>query len=317
MSIKSQRPTPKTPRPRASGLMRVLAIAIAATTGAPSHIMAAGALASARLGQHTWGGLGYNDTTYEEAQRQALSRCNQHGPGCRIVVLFNLKCLAVATQVGTGASSWAVRATTAEAQEFVVNQCRSFGRPCEVKAAVCDTVGLPPTGTLANIPPAITAPLSQRSAPVATRFPITNLPDGNAAHTFDGVILIVVLFIGFIIIRVIFGSTSSGMAIGGSASAEYYDHEAARFQAMSRKTCRKLHRGRAHILAFQRTLEKGHGRSNCQTLFGIGKIPSDNYIRDVLDAADPALLQPCFERLSNCSRRHHCARTSPDLATES
>jgi hypothetical protein len=53
----------------------------------------------------------------------------------------------------------------------------------------------------------------------------------------------------------------------------------------------------ASFLAFQRTLEKGHGRSNCRTLFGIGKIPSDNYIRDVLDAADPALLQPCFERI--------------------
>ena len=50
-------------------------------------------------------------------------------------------------------------------------------------------------------------------------------------------------------------------------------------------------------LAFQRTLEKGHGRSNCRTLFGIEKIPSDNYIRDVPDAADPALLQPCFERI--------------------
>ena len=51
------------------------------------------------------------------------------------------------------------------------------------------------------------------------------------------------------------------------------------------------------FLAFQRSLENGQGRSNCQTLFGIGKIPSDNYIRDMLDAADPALLQPCFERM--------------------
>src|SRR5665647_2581046 len=51
------------------------------------------------------------------------------------------------------------------------------------------------------------------------------------------------------------------------------------------------------FLSYQRALEKGHGRSNCQTLFGIGKIPSDNYIRDMLDAADPALLAPCFERL--------------------
>ena len=48
------------------------------------------------------------------------------------------------------------------------------------------------------------------------------------------------------------------------------------------------------FLAFQRRLEQGYGRSNCQTLFGIEKIPSDNYIRTMLDCADPALLQPCF-----------------------
>ena len=53
----------------------------------------------------------------------------------------------------------------------------------------------------------------------------------------------------------------------------------------------------ASFLAFQRALERGQGRSNCQTLFGIGKIPSDNYIRDMLDGADPALLQPGFERM--------------------
>jgi hypothetical protein len=53
----------------------------------------------------------------------------------------------------------------------------------------------------------------------------------------------------------------------------------------------------ASFLAFQRALENGQGRSNCQTLFGIGKIPSDNYIRDMLDGADPALLQSCFERM--------------------
>jgi hypothetical protein len=53
----------------------------------------------------------------------------------------------------------------------------------------------------------------------------------------------------------------------------------------------------ASFLSFQRVLEKGHGRSNCQTLFGIEKIPSDNYIRDMLDAADPALLAPCFARM--------------------
>jgi hypothetical protein len=53
----------------------------------------------------------------------------------------------------------------------------------------------------------------------------------------------------------------------------------------------------ASFLAYQRALEKGQGRSNGQTLFGIGRIPSDNYIRDRLDEVDPALLQPCFERM--------------------
>ena len=53
----------------------------------------------------------------------------------------------------------------------------------------------------------------------------------------------------------------------------------------------------ASFLSFQRLLEKGEGRSNCQSLFGIEKIPSDNYIRDMLDETDPVLLGPCFERL--------------------
>src|ERR1700678_1269639 len=55
----------------------------------------------------------------------------------------------------------------------------------------------------------------------------------------------------------------------------------------------------ASFLAYQRALEKGQGRSNGQTLFAIGRIPSDNYIRDKLDEADPALLQPFFERLES------------------
>src|SRR6202020_1264217 len=57
------------------------------------------------------------------------------------------------------------------------------------------------------------------------------------------------------------------------------------------------------LLAFQRALEKGQGRSNGQTLFGIGRIPSDNYIRVALDEADPALLQPCFERMETLLAR--------------
>ena len=51
------------------------------------------------------------------------------------------------------------------------------------------------------------------------------------------------------------------------------------------------------FLAFQRRLEIGNGRSNCQTLFGIEKIPSDNYIRKMLDDVDPVLLLPSFTRV--------------------
>jgi len=34
------------------------------------------------------------------------------------------------------------------------------------------------------------------------------------------------------------------------------------------------------FLAHQRHFEQGHGRSNCTSLFGIAKIPSDNHMRE-------------------------------------
>jgi hypothetical protein len=48
------------------------------------------------------------------------------------------------------------------------------------------------------------------------------------------------------------------------------------------------------FLAHQREFETGHGRSNCTSLFGLSKIPSDNHIRDMLDPASPSLLHPIF-----------------------
>ncbi len=92
------------------------------------------------------------------------------------------------------------------------------------------------------------------------------------------------------------------------------------------------------FLAHQRALEEGHGRSNCETLFGISAIPSDNYIRLMLDGAAPAdfdrvyfhaletasaanALAP-FQRLDgrllvaldgtehHCSRKIHCPQCS-------
>lgn len=58
------------------------------------------------------------------------------------------------------------------------------------------------------------------------------------------------------------------------------------------------------FLAFQRAMEHTKGKSNAQTLFGIAKIPTDNHIRDLLDAVAPqhvfASLQSLFEALDAC-----------------
>jgi hypothetical protein len=48
------------------------------------------------------------------------------------------------------------------------------------------------------------------------------------------------------------------------------------------------------FLAHQRRFEEGYGRSNCESLFGLSKVPSDNHIRDMLDPASPELLRPVF-----------------------
>ncbi len=93
--------------------------------------------------------------------------------------------------------------------------------------------------------------------------------------------------------------------------------------------------GSPSFLAHQRHLAEGQGRSNCQTLFGISAIPSDNYIRLMLDGAPTASFHPLFmqaietpqvltpfNRLDgrilvaldstehHCSRKVHCARCS-------
>ena len=93
--------------------------------------------------------------------------------------------------------------------------------------------------------------------------------------------------------------------------------------------------GSPSFLAHRRNLAEGQGRSNCQTLFGISAIPSDNYIRLMLDGAPTAAFDPLFlnaieapevltpfRRLGgrtrvaldgtehHCSRKVHCARCS-------
>jgi hypothetical protein len=51
------------------------------------------------------------------------------------------------------------------------------------------------------------------------------------------------------------------------------------------------------FLSHQRHLERGHNSSNCHTLFGMKKIPTDNYIRLLLDPVSPEALQPCFDQV--------------------
>src|SRR5258708_28133843 len=52
--------------------------------------------------------------------------------------------------------------------------------------------------------------------------------------------------------------------------------------------------GSPSFLAHQRILAHGQGRSNCETLFGISAIPSDNYIRLMLAGAAPAAFDGLF-----------------------
>ncbi len=48
------------------------------------------------------------------------------------------------------------------------------------------------------------------------------------------------------------------------------------------------------FLAHQRHLETAQGRSNCQTLFGMERIPGDSQIRVMLDTIDPSHFLPLF-----------------------
>ena len=49
------------------------------------------------------------------------------------------------------------------------------------------------------------------------------------------------------------------------------------------------------FLARQTALERGRGTSNCQTLFAMDKIPTDNHVRSMLDAVPPETMLPMFD----------------------
>lgn len=50
----------------------------------------------------------------------------------------------------------------------------------------------------------------------------------------------------------------------------------------------------ASFLEYQERLERKHGRSNCQSLFGMTKIPEITQVRKMLDRGSPDLLYPVF-----------------------
>jgi len=52
--------------------------------------------------------------------------------------------------------------------------------------------------------------------------------------------------------------------------------------------------GSPSFLAYQRVLAQGRRRSNCQTLFGMSAIPTDNHIRQMLDGASPTAFDGLF-----------------------
>ena len=58
------------------------------------------------------------------------------------------------------------------------------------------------------------------------------------------------------------------------------------------------------FLSYQRGLEEGRKTSNCQSLFGMKAIPTDNHIRAMLDPVDPSHLQPAFDDALGALRRH-------------
>ena len=58
------------------------------------------------------------------------------------------------------------------------------------------------------------------------------------------------------------------------------------------------------FLSHQRALDDGCGSSNCHTLFGMTRIPTDNHIRSMLDPVDPSHLQPGFDACLEALRKY-------------
>lgn len=53
------------------------------------------------------------------------------------------------------------------------------------------------------------------------------------------------------------------------------------------------------FLSHQKSMREAKGESNAETFFGIDKIPTDNHIRNHLDAVEPELVYPVFDEVYN------------------
>ena len=51
------------------------------------------------------------------------------------------------------------------------------------------------------------------------------------------------------------------------------------------------------FLEYQRRMQQEQGRNNVQSMFGAHEIPSDNQIRNLLDAVPAQALEPLYEVL--------------------
>ena len=51
------------------------------------------------------------------------------------------------------------------------------------------------------------------------------------------------------------------------------------------------------FLEYQHMMEAAEGRNNARSIFKIGRIPTDNHVRFLLDNYSPTLLYPIFDKL--------------------
>jgi hypothetical protein len=212
------------------GLAFTVAMVVSLCASGAGH--AAGAFAVGVGAQGSWGGGTTNAANYAEATRRALLKCSEHGPGCMIVSTFTNTCFSIATQVGTSGYAWATRPTLADAKESAVRRCKSFGRRCQIRSAICDRLA----GSMNQLreQPTVTPRSSTSVQPSVTE----NRVLGSHWPVYG-----LAVFLAIAIVIVAIGSIYSRDAARSSFieklsqadTAEKHDNDAARFWALKRK----------------------------------------------------------------------------------